>query len=218
LVPDTAEAASTSTEVDGREHGSAVKRLMLRLGITLAAVSVLMIPWPGLHRAYGSWFRATGAVALYMCGVEGLSMEVERSKPQFDTNIQYTERDTGWALNMDSRTTGYFPLALFIALWIGTPIPRRARKKTLLWGLLWVHVFILAQIAIILLWRFTVHVAEVPGHDHLAMFGQRWWHFVGRTLYEMVPGITARSVVPILIWAGVAARREYWEPEAVEST
>jgi hypothetical protein len=114
-----------------------------------ALVALLLAPWPGWGRAFGVLFSAFGNGLVTLAGATG------DPPPWFEAPApgQVSAEDGGaWAvvlragdqaLPLDTRIIAYTPLAIFLALALATPVPRR-RKLVVLGGGL---AFLLARLA-----------------------------------------------------------------------
>lgn len=191
-----------------------LREWMWRSALALSILVALVIPWPGVHAAYGYWFRWTCGFALYMLGFDDLRL-ASAQDAVFDVEIRFAEVEhhETWSCSIDSFSLGFLPTAIFLALFFATRIAPAARWRTLAWGLLAIQAYILVEIVIVLLWRFTMHASEAA-HAHAALLTRPSWQKFAGTLYELVPGISGRTSLPILIWAATCFRGAYWRPAA----
>ncbi len=106
---------------------------------------------------------------------------------------------------ISSRDTGYISAVLLIALALATPIGWMRKGLTLLWGIIFVHLFIIFKVAILLLFIFC-------NNERLAvMFVSPFWQSVLDAAHEIFVGNMGVSyVVPVFIWILVAFRRSDW--------
>src|ERR1700690_2560172 len=135
----------------------------LILGFLIRFVLVfglLILPWPEWNELYGQGFRAVGNAVFARDGEKRiLYFEAHRQTKGFstiDTRITIGNRDlvdsTGKGLaarlGLDTRSVGWIPTALTIALIMATPVPWRRRAWAMLWGLILIEGFILFSVAI----------------------------------------------------------------------
>jgi len=187
----------------------------LILGFLIPFVLVfglLILPWPGWNELYGQGFRAIGNVVFAGDGEKRvLYFEAHRQTKGFsavDTRITIGNRDlvdsTGKGLaamlGLDTRSVGWIPTALTIALIMATPIPWRRRIWALLWGLILINGFILFSVAIYI-WNESTTVSLVT----LSPF---WKQVADGLEYTLVAQMGISFSVPVLIWIAVLFRSE----------
>jgi hypothetical protein len=194
-------------------------RLLLRFLFTVAILFGIMAwPWPGLKVAYGQAFRRgaellfggfgrDGKVGFFPASMPGLPPP-PRDSEHMDTfvlcaNESKPPGDWVYGTWHDSRLIGYLPTIKLIALVMATPIAWPRRWNALFWGLLLVHAFIGARLAIVLLHSYS----EPTPYQmyHLSPF----WKGVLNGLHRLVvPSPLATFFAPVLIWVGVCIRRD----------
>lgn len=161
--------------------------------------ALLMIPWPGLQRASGMFYRAVWNIVFVSFGADGEVQFLPLRPPKHgqDTTVILKNVRTSYVfrLTTSSRYMAYAPTVLLLALLLATPVPWSRRWRALLWGLLFVHGFIVARMALVLLETFT-------RGDTLAL-----WHpgpFFRGVVKGLIPAfacsLTASFAVPVLIW------------------
>jgi len=125
----------------------------------LVVYVLLSIPWPGFTQAYSACFRAVaGAVFTRFSGGNELTFEkLEGNQPhQWDTRIEIANpalmRSDGSGpvrdLDFGAHGFGWEPMAMLLALVVTTPLPWPRRRRVLLVGAIWLHVFILFTLAV----------------------------------------------------------------------
>ena len=173
---------------------------------------LLILPWPGWNGIYGSYFRALGGAAFSRPDDRRMVWfephPVRHGFSSLDSQMTLGNRDlidkSGHGLaeimGLDTRSIGWMPTALTIALILATPVPWRQRGWALLWGLLLIHAFILFSLQV-WIWdeSSAVSLLAVPP--------------VGQTIldalqYTLLTNIGAGFSVPLLIWILVTFRRE----------
>ncbi len=178
-----------------------VVRLLLFYGLLIA-------PWPGLRDAYAAFFRACGNQLFSSFGSQGVVRFQPPSKPNtaWDTEVLLKSRQQGssWLMGYQSRHSGYLPTVGLIALALASPITWRRRWQVLVWGLIFVNVFIALRVAVSLVYQFR--------HVGLYVFRPLYDRAI-TVIYEAVSvSILTSCVVPVLIWILVCFRREDLEP------
>ncbi len=193
-------------------NGKAELKAIAKFGLLFAVLyTILIIPWPGFDRLYSGYFRAMGTLVFFR---EGGNEEVTFSPsvaplaPNLDTQFRLGNRDTGAMggklvhvkTDIDSRSIGWVPTALTIALILATPIPLRRRLWSLAGGLVLVHVFVLFTLQS-WIWNNSAAVGLVTFSD----FGKQMADALNYTLMSQ---LGASFSIPVLIWILVTFRRQ----------
>jgi hypothetical protein len=173
---------------------------------------LLIVPWSGWRNVYGDYFRGMGNVMFKQEAGKWLlyfeAHERRRGLESMDSQIVLGNRDFMDSrgdlrvdlLGIDSRSVGWIPTALTMALILATPLPWKRRGWALLWGLLLVHGYLLLVIALYI-WNQSTTVELLTLPPFLKEIGDALEY----TLVTQVgPGFT----VPVLIWLLVAFRGE----------
>jgi hypothetical protein len=184
----------------------------LILGFLIRFVVVfglLIFPSPTWNKLYGRGFRAVGN-AVFARDDEKcvLYFEGHRQSQGFsavDTRIMIGNRHLvdsngkglGALLVLNTRSVGWLPTALTVALIVATPVPWRRRCWALLWGMLLIHSFVLFSVAVYI-WNESTTVSLVT----LSPF----WKEI--TEYTLVTQMGISFSIPVLIWIAVLFRRQ----------
>ncbi len=178
---------------------------MARFALRFALIfGLLILPWPGWNDRYGGYFRGLGE-AVFTCddgkrAVIFTPYQGAATEPGLDTQITLANRDlldsTGKGLTkkteLNTRSIGWVPTALTIALITATPIPWRRRIWALAGGTVLVHGFILFSLQS---WIWN----NSPELSLLQLSG--FWKSVADDLdYTLINQIGASFAVPVLIW------------------
>ena len=178
----------------------------LRLVLAYAA---LMSAWPILKAPYAAYHRALGNLCFASFGSHA-AVHFEPAAgndPVRDTLIHIRDRQISAveiALPISARYTAYMPTAFTICLILATPLPARRRLAALLIGLVLVHLFILAWLALSLLDEMSnpaapLRIFALTGVDKSIL------RFIVTNVVESV--IATAYVAPIFIWIVSAFRR-----------
>ena len=168
--------------------------------------ALLAIPWPGLNTAYGHYFRALGRMVFGDNDRRELSFEApgENERHLHDTRIVIVNRalmhadGSGPVRNLDMNASGFSrATALLLALIFATPIPWRRRVWAMVWGLLWIHAFILLFLGFCI-WNESAEIGLVT----LSPF----WKSFANGLKEAVIAQLSLAI-SVLIWILVTFRR-----------
>jgi hypothetical protein len=156
------------------------------LGVFAIAAVVLLAPWPRSGRVFSAAFTAFGNVVVGAVVVpEGASARFstptpgDRRRPEIgEWTVLLSSSSGGGAREtvLDTRIIGYTPLAVFVALVVATPVPRRRRLKILCGG----GAIILARLALAI---------ALP---------------VGRALGGRGPSWASGTVAEVLWWAFIS--------------
>ncbi len=117
------------------------RRPVARFFVRLAVVyGLLIMPWPGVDRAYVAFFRASGNLLFHSTGPAGI-VRFERESPPgnpWATKITLKNLRTGAEAHIDRANArhAYLTCALVTALIVATPVPWSRKWRSLLLGLL----------------------------------------------------------------------------------
>jgi len=173
---------------------------------------LLVFPWPGWNEIYGGYFRALGQAAFSRQDDQRIVRlaphHEQHGFSSLDTQMTMGNRalvdneGNGQAkiIGLDTRSIGWMPTALTMALILATPVPWRQRAWALLWGLLLIHAFILFSLQV---WIWD----ESPALSLMSLspFSQT---IMDELEYTLLTQMGASFSVPILIWILVTIRRE----------
>lgn len=175
----------------------------------------LMILWSGVGATYGRAFRAMGNLLFARFGTDGLVrfQRSEGSNTEDDLEVMLMNRGNGAESTFagSSRLQGYKPTAFLLALILATPVSWKRRGRAVLWGTVWINVYVSLKTAVFLLARFSDENAlalYAPGPLARGLLGYLEWLFV--------ISFAAWLIVPLPIWALVTLRRDDW-PSILQS-
>lgn len=193
----------------------AVAKFAVLFGFTYV---LLIIPWPGFDRLYSEYFRAFGATIFSRNEgpeVVGFAASQSPEAPNLDTQVTLGNRGSAESMassvqaktNLDSRSIGWIPTALTVALIVATPISLRRRAWALAGGLVLVHLFI-----ILTLQSWIWNNAPTVGLMTMSDFGKQ---VTDALSYCLVNQLGASFSIPVLIWIVVTFRRQDLHSPAV---
>jgi len=174
--------------------------------------ALLILPWPGWNDLYGTYFRALGQVAFSRTDDRRVVWfrpeHVQHGFSSLDTLMILGNRDladssgkgTAETTGLDTRSIGWTPTALTMALILATPVPWRQRFWALLWGMLLIHAFILFSLQV-WIWDESRALSLID----FSPFSQT---VLDELQYTLVAQLGASFSAPILIWILVTFRRE----------
>lgn len=172
----------------------------------LLVYAALMIPWPGLQRAYGAFYRAGWNVLFVPFSADSEAQFLPLRPPQRgqDTLVILKNLRTRFLFSLTTtiRYMAFAPTVLLLALILATPIPWSRRWRPLLWGLLLVHGFIAARMTLILLEAFIRMALWEPGPF--------WRGVVTGLILTFACSVVVSFAVPVLIWILVMFCRGDW--------
>jgi len=173
---------------------------------------LLIAPWPGWNAAYSRYFQALGEFVLGTSADSGPRKVViapsSGKREGLDTliilqNTAMTAPDGKRMLRaeeIDSRSIGWVPTALTIALVLATPIPWTRRLMALAGGLVLIHLFILFSLES-WLWNNATSVS-------LMALSGFWQQAADALNYALMNQLGVSFTVPVVIWAIVTFRRQ----------
>jgi len=182
-----------------------ISRHIIGFALRFAVVFGLLIaPWPGWNDWYASCFRTLGNTAFARnnpaCLLYFTAARQTHDFAALDTQIVIGNRSLAdpdgrgpvTRQGLDSRSIGWIPTALTLALILASPISWKRRFLASLYGLILVHAFILFSLAV-LIWNesTTVSLITLPP----------FWKTVADGLeYTLIVQMGASFSVPVLIW------------------
>jgi hypothetical protein len=181
------------------------RNLILRSFALLVGTYILLIvPWPGVARAYLASVNAVGGRLLGDFGAEGgVVFRSHPTKPWTSVQTLY-KRSAKVSIaaerNYDTRQD-YLATALVVALILATPLPRRRKAIALVLGLLLINAFVV--------WRIWIGLVDVFSENQLALIqlAPFWKETVRLAVQIFVGSIESSFIVPVFIWILVTFRR-----------
>lgn len=173
---------------------------------------VLILPIPQWNGWYAQYFRALGETAFSReTGQRIVKFEAHRDPKglsPLDSRMILSNRDLpeqdghrySSMIDLDTRSIGWIPTALTIALILATPVPWARRGWALVWGLALVNVFILFTLQSFI-WD------ESPAVQ-LTTLSPFWQRVADELEYTLIVQLGASFSVPVLIWILVTFRLE----------
>jgi type IV secretory pathway TrbL component len=171
---------------------------------------LLIAPWPGWNALYAQYFQGLGQ--MMFSSDDGKRFvnfgPVADKNSVLDTQITLGNRELedsrGHApvrsTGIDSRSIGWVPTALTVALVAASPIPWRRRLVALASGLVLIHLFILFTVQT-WIWNNASGVSLLS----LSAF---WQNAADELNYALMTQIGASFSVPVVIWVLVTFRRQ----------
>jgi hypothetical protein len=173
---------------------------------------ILIVPWPGWNQYYGQYFRQVSQWTLNLEQEKRIVLlspnPAQAAHPNVDTRMTLANRDlldaSGKGLlkrtGLDTRSIGWLPTALTMALILATPVPWRRRLLSLMGGLLLVQAFIVLTL---LTWIWS-HSSELS----LMTLSPFWQKAADELCYALLDQLGASFSVPVIIWIVVIFRRQ----------
>lgn len=182
------------------------RRPIARFFVYLAVVyGLLIIPWPGVNRAYMTFFRVAGNLVFHSIGPAGI-VRFENESPPNDpwaTKITFKNLRTGAEAHLDKCNArhGYLMCSLVTALIVATPVPWSRKWKSLLLGL-----FLANVILSLTMWLGLVNV--FCGRPPLGQYAPSpfWRSVLATALNILTLSPEVPFAVPVLIWPLVTLR------------
>jgi hypothetical protein len=173
---------------------------------------LLIFPWPGWNQAYSGYFRGLGDAVFSRPDDQRIVLfrakEMQHGFSSLDSqmvignraSVDSSGKGLSKVLSLDTRSIGWTPTALTIALILSTPVPWRQRGWALVWGVILIHVFILFSLQVAI-WNQSPALSLLD----LSPF---WKEMVDALDYTLLVQLGASFSVPILIWILVTIRRQ----------
>ncbi|TDJ13682.1 MAG: hypothetical protein E2O66_04530 [Deltaproteobacteria bacterium] len=182
---------------------------------------VLMAPWPGLTETYGGFYRAIVQIAVVSSDPQR-SVVVRRYRPNrpltatvMDTEILHRIPGTPGISRVgatqsirSSRSTGYMPTALALALMLASPMSWKRRVSGLGVAALMMTMFVAAMPA------FQIYEAFEPERTHFLISQLPWlagpWRAIVHGFAQFSLWMGPYYLVPTLVWLLLAFKPEDW--------
>ena len=188
-----------------------MRRLILGFLVRFTLIfGLCLIPWPGWNALYGEGFRLLGNACFGLDygkwviyfepyertkGINSIDSQIVLSN---HTLIDSQGHGRVRLLGIGSRTIGWIPTALTMALILASPVPWRRRGWALLWGVLLIHLFIVFSMAVYI-WNQSTLLDLLTLPPFLKVISEA-------LEYTLVTQIGAGFCVPVLIWIAVTFR------------
>ena len=177
----------------------------------LLIYGVLIFPWPGWNNLYSDYFRNLGEMAFSRENENRIVLfaahHVQHGFSSLDTRMTLGNRSLVDSqgngrvvmVDLDTRSIGWLPTALTVALISATPLPWRRRLWALAGGLLLVHCFILFSL--------ETWIWDKEPSLGLSTPSSLWMEVVDDLEYALITQLGASFSVPVVIWVLVTFRR-----------
>ena len=172
---------------------------------------VLIVPWPGWNHVYSHYFQSLGQIAFNRPGAMPRMVVFAPATDNaawIDTtmtleNAALADSSGNGPAKMakiDSRSIGWVPTALTIALVLATPISWRRRLLALAGGVLLIHLFIFLTL-LSWIWDNSTGLS-------LLTLSSIWQRVAGELDYALMNQLGVSFSVPVVIWILVTFRRQ----------
>jgi len=172
------------------------------------AYAFLTLAWPLAKPLYRTVYCALGDLC-FEGGAASARFEALDTDDDLDVQIHLTKRGpptiTG-RMKSSSRLTGWEPTVTLLALILASPIPWTRKRRALLWGLALLTVFVAFRMWVPIRENFSKPDALQVHHP-----GALGTWALGIASRALVSAPASFFVIPLLLWAVVAFRRQDWE-------
>jgi hypothetical protein len=177
---------------------------MLRFGVIFG---LLIAPWPRLNQLYSQYFQALGGMAFGpSAGSDRVVIFESASGHNAGLDTRITLENTALlgsdgkgaakSVEVDSRSIGWVPTALTMALVLATPIPWKRRLAAFAGGIVLIHLFIYFTVQS---WVWNASAMTLSAF---------WQRAAGELNYALMNQMGASFTVPVLVWILVTFRRQ----------
>ena len=176
-----------------------------------AFYALLLSPWHGLMDAYRVVFRTMGNVTMARLASGDASVHfvsLAANPHGVDTSVKITNKRNGKSGSIDVKSgfLGFRPTSFLVALVLATPIPRSRRGIALMLGGIGVSIFVLLRT-----WLQLADLLSDPSPLRVYELSAFWKSVLKVSLKVLVLTPPSGYIVPGLIWALAAFRREDWD-------
>ena len=198
----------TSKFTSGLSMKGPAMKFLLRFVVIFG---LLIAPWPGLNEAYSHYFQSLGQMVFNPAGETQRMVIFSPASgriPGMDTRLTLENSELADAsgkglvkrTEIDTRSIGWVPTALTMALVLATPIPWMRRLTALAGGLVLIQLFIFFSLQA-WVWNNSADLSLLT----LSNFEQR---VIDELDYALMNQLGISFTVPVLIWAIVTFRRQ----------
>ena len=191
------------------------RRLVIGFCIRLVVLyTLLAAPWPGLAARYAKGFASCCDYITYdifrgyvIFGTDATARVYPILGQDLPHDIKLVIGNRSSRALTDrprtsSRHLGYMPAVVLACLVLATPLPWRRRALALVWGELWIHLFIVVRLALVLAYAFQgTHPYSAFS---LGPFGAKAL-FIAYDVAAVEP--VTSYVVPLFVWIVTVFRR-----------
>ena len=191
------------------------RRLVIGFCIRLVVLyALLAAPWPGLSTHYAEAFaRCCNFIThdifkgygIFGTNATARVYAIPGDDLQHDIKLVIGNRSSRALTDCprtSSRHLGYMPAVVLACLVLATPLPWRRRALALVWGELWIHLFIVVRLALVLAYAFQgTHPYSAFS---LGPFGAKAL-FIAYDVAAVEP--VTSYVVPLFVWIVTVFRR-----------
>lgn len=183
-----------------------ISRVLLMAVLTIA----LSVIWPWVGDLYGRAFRTSTSELFRTVSnrweVEIMPMANPRTK--LDNVMRLYNREAGQKAEQEFsvRYIAYTPTAFLFALIIATPLPWNRRLAALLWGFLWINIWIALCMLVLVVYGYSRGNA-------MAIYDVSPWVRASIVVLRetVVKAPVIKYTVPAVIWILVTFRRSDWK-------
>lgn len=177
---------------------------------TILVYVLFMLPWPGLEEDYARVFRRSGSAVFQAIGLDAeLLVREKTSRNSADTYLVLRNprllrsdgRSVTGKFSASSRYQFYHPTVFLLALLLPTPIAWSRKARALVWGVVFLALFLALRIVC----KILLVCSESPEYAPIQV-GTFWSEYLGLHLDEIWRSPSASVLVPMLIWAGLSIR------------
>ena len=178
----------------------------------LLAFGLLMAPWPGLGRAYTTFYRAGAAFLFGSFGSTGIGRFDPLNDSDYDMNVTLYNRArldpdgdvVAIRTRHSSRHAGYMYAAFLTALILATPIGAKRKVWAMFWGMILIHGLIASKLALRIFYSFN--------NSPLSMFALNPFcrRVLSITHQVFAVNVTFGFIACVFIWILVSFRRRDW--------
>ena len=180
-----------------------------------------MALWPLVCEWYPGFLRTGGEVLFGSLGLKDVVRfeALPEREGMDDTQILLTKADApkrtlvrngttyhaavATRMKLSSRHVGYVSTAVLVGLILATPIRWSRRGRAFFWGVLLLHAFIAARLAILVVYGLTLNSSGPP-----AQLDSLWAGTLHTGMQTLSAGPTVSYILPVIIWILVSLRRE----------
>jgi len=173
---------------------------------------LMMVAWPAIGAIYSKFYRATGEFLFGSFGSRGIVRFYQSEKNRddiyivaFDKNRTQGNGKVNESQSHNIHYGDYMHISFLTALIMAVSLPLKRRIFALVWGWIFMHIFIIFKMVIIILCLFSGKRLS------LLVLSPFWRDVVVTTNQVAVRDLTTSFVIAFFVWVLVSFRREDWQ-------
>ena len=178
--------------------------------LALLSYAALELAWPLVADPWAAFFRSACELALHSFGVDVRAEPASGAGPDADTLLVFSSGSSDpWGFYCSSHGSMWVPLAVFLSLWLATPLTHRRRWQSLGLGLLVLLAYVVLRLGLAAAFAFSVHECALPEKHAGFLRGPTAQAVLGVLNGKVLADLVLGRLGPMLVWL-VTVGRWWW--------